>query len=187
MQKQNRQTGAELWRKLVDTEIAYIQNRQYFLQGCRDRIEPIKKALENPAERGTALRLIEYLTIEERQSILSELVDLASVGHSDIEPCRQAILSLPKNWLLAHIENMAEPLLQDGTDEEYRRLLELYVQLDWELAQRLAKRALKHEDSDIREAGEDFQKYLSNGGDNFSKGHSASANLPLPSGSPWGG
>ena len=170
MQKQNKQNRS-IWRNLVDTEIAYIQNRQDFLQGCHNRIEPIKAALENPAERGTALRLIEYLTIEERQSLLSELVDLATVGHSDIELCRQAILSVPKNWLLAHIENFAEPLLQHGTDEEYRRLLELYVELDWELTQRLAKRALEHQDPDIREAGQDF---LSNGSGNFSKGHWAS-------------
>jgi hypothetical protein len=71
--------------------------------------------------------------------LLNDLVDLASVSHSDIELGRQAILSLPKNWLLENIEKSAEPLLKNGTDEEYRRLLELYIQIDRELTERLAR------------------------------------------------
>lgn len=164
MLKEQSRQQSELWDKLLETEIDYIQTRQDFLQHYPNRVARINRALEDPTQRGTALRIIEYLTIEERQSLLNVLVDLASVSHADIELCREAIFSLPKNWLLAHIEKSAEPLLQDGTDEEYRRLLELYVALDSELAERLARRALEHEDPDIREAGEDFQKYLNNGG-----------------------
>lgn len=162
-QEQDTEKDTELWRKLVEREIAYIQTRHDFLNDCTDRVAPIKKALPNPSERGTALRLIEYLKLEERQSLFDELVDLASVSHSDIELCRKAILSLPKTWLLANIEKSADSLLQDGTDEEYRRLLELYIDIDGELTQRLARRALQHDDPDIREAGEDFQNYLKNG------------------------
>ena len=160
LQEQHAEKERELWHHLVERELAYIQTRQEFLKNCTDRMAFIKKALHNPTERGTALRLIEYLKIEERQSLFNELVDLASVSHSDIELCRQAILSLPKTWLIENIEKSTEPLLKDGTDEEYRRLLELYIQIDRELTERLAKRALKHENPDIREAGEDFQNYV---------------------------
>ena len=162
-QEQSPKNDAELWHKVFEKEIAYIQARQDFLKNCTNRIELINKALHNPTERGTALRLIEYLNLEERQSLFDNLVDLASVSHSDIELCRKAILSLPKTWLLANIEKSAEPILQDGTDEEYRRLLELYLEIDWELTQRLVLKALQHDDPDIREAGEDFQNYLENG------------------------
>jgi hypothetical protein len=155
-QEQPTKNDIELWHKVFDQETAYIQSRQYFLNNCPHRIGLIKKALHNPAERGTALRLIEYLEVEERQSLFDDLLDLASVSQSDIELCRKAILSLPKNWLLANIENSAEPLLQDGTDEEYRRLLELYLDIDRKLAKRLAQRAVEHDDPDIREVGEDF-------------------------------
>jgi hypothetical protein len=51
-------------------------------------------------------------------------------------------------------------LLENGTYEEYRRLLELYIDIDLSVGQRLVKRALEHEDPDIREAGEDMQKYF---------------------------
>jgi hypothetical protein len=162
-QEQHTEKESELWRKFIEREFTYIQTRQDFLNYCTDRITLIKKALHNPTERGTALRLIEYVKLEERQSLLDELVNLASVSHSDIELCRKVILSLPKTWVLANIEKSAEPLLQDGTDEEYRRLLELYIDIDRELTQRLASRALQHDDPDIREVGEDFQSYLENG------------------------
>lgn len=162
-QEQSSGNEAELWHKVFEKEIAYIQARQNFIKNCTDRIGLIKKALHNPTERGTALRLIEYLKLEERQSLFDDLVDLASVAHSDIELCRKAILSLPKMWVLANLEKSAEPLLQDGTDEEYRRLLELYIEIDREVTQRLALRALQHDDPDIHEVGEDFQNYLENG------------------------
>ncbi|MBE9128344.1 MULTISPECIES: hypothetical protein [unclassified Coleofasciculus] len=162
-QEQPTGNDTELWHKVFEKQIAYIQARQDFLNNCPDRVGLIKKALHNPSERGTALRLIKSLNLEERQGLFDDLVDLASVSHSDIELCRKVILSLPKKWLLANIENSAEPLLQDGTDEEYRRLLELYIDIDRKLAQRLAQRAVQHEDLDIREVGEDFQNYLENG------------------------
>jgi len=150
----------ELWRKLFESEITYIQNRQEFLNHSTNRVSTIEKALHNPAERGTALRLIEYCTTEERQSLFDDLVNLASVSHSHIEMTRQAILSLPKTWLLANIENSAKPLLKDGTDEEYRRLLELYIHIDEELTQKLVSEALNHPDPDIQEVGSDFKRYM---------------------------
>jgi len=150
----------DLWQSLVTREIAYIESRQKFLNIGTDRVSILQTGLQNPGERGTALRLFFYLTLLERQSLLDELVDLASVSHADIELCREAILSLPKTWLLLNIENSAEGLLADGTDEEYRRLLELYIKIDDKLTHKLIKRALQHEDPDIREAGEDFKKYL---------------------------
>lgn len=150
----------EIWHQLVESEIAYIENRQIFIVNCTDKIAIFKKALHTPAERGTALRLTEYLKTEERQLLLEDLVDLASVSHSDIELCRQAILALPKSWLIENIEKCTETILENGTDEEYRRLLELYIEIDLELAGRLAKQALHHENPDICEVGEDFDNYI---------------------------
>jgi hypothetical protein len=40
--------------------------------------------------------------------------------------------------------------------EEYRPLLELYSLFDRDLTVRLARRAAAHDDTDIKEAGEDF-------------------------------
>lgn len=157
---QSLEQDTDLWHQLLTQEEAYFSSRQAFLTQSSNRLSIIKDALDNPSERATALQLCLYLTESERQALFDELVKLASIGHCDIELVRQAILSLPLSWLSTHIETVAESLLEKGTDEEYRRLLELYINIDEDLAQRLVKRALQHEEPDIREVGEDFKNYL---------------------------
>jgi hypothetical protein len=153
------QQETDIWHQLIDKEKAYLQTRQNFLN-CSSKVEMLRKALQNPSERVTALEILDYLASEERQSLFDDLIKLASVGHSDIELVRNAILSLDKSWLLEHIENQAESVLINATDEEYRRLLELYMQIDDGLTQRLIEKALRHSDLDIKEVGEDFDNYL---------------------------
>lgn len=63
---------------------------------------------------------------------------------------------MSREWVLFNIEQTAEPLLAEGTYDEYRRLLELYLELDPKLTLKLAQRAKKHGDNDVREAGIDF-------------------------------
>jgi hypothetical protein len=166
--EEHNEKDMELWRNFFESEITYIQTRQEFLNHSTNRVEIITKALHSPNERGTALRLLEYLTIEERQIFFDDLVNLASVSHSDIEVVRKAILCFPKNWLLANIENSAEPLIKDGTDEEYRRLLELYIHIDEGLTQKLVSQALNHPDPHIQEVGSDFQRYMRKSDRSFS-------------------
>jgi hypothetical protein len=149
--------NTRLWSALLETELAFTAARMDFLARSIDRMEVIREALHDPAQRGTGLRVLPYLKVEERQELFKDLVELASVGHSDIALCREAILSLPREWVVANIERFAEPLLQAGDYEEYRRLLELYNELDSDLTSRLATRAAQSEDADIREAGEDFR------------------------------
>lgn len=153
------QHDIDIWYQLIDQEKAYLETRKNFLNSP-SRVELIRKALQNPSERATALKVINYLTEEERQNLFFELINLVSVGHSDIKLVRNAILSFEKKWLLDNIETQAESVLENGADEEYRRLLELYIQLDDGLAQRLIAKALQHSDIDIQEVGEDFKNYL---------------------------
>ena len=163
LQEQNA-NNQENWHKLVESETVYIENRQNFVRDCTNKIAIFQKALHTPTERGTALRLIEYLKTEERQLLFDDLVDLASVSHSDIQLCRQAILGLPKSWLIENIETSTAQILKNGTDEEYRRLLELYIEIDLGLAGRLTKQELEHQDPDVCEVGEDFNNYIKRAG-----------------------
>jgi hypothetical protein len=148
-----------LWQSVFEGERAFIQARMDFLARCTDRVAVMRRALHT-SQRGTALRLVFYLTPEERLQLFDDLLGLASVGHSDIGLVREAILSLPREWVIANIEDRAEPLLQAGNEEEYRRLLELYFSLDAEVTLRLAQRARQHANGEIREAGEDFIERL---------------------------
>jgi hypothetical protein len=148
------------WNQVFLSEMTYIKERQNFLNTCKNKIEIIRQALQKPTERGTALRLLEYFNLEEIKILFNNLVELASVAHSDIELCRKVILLLPKDWLLENIEKSAELILNQGTDEEYRRLLELYLEIDLNLTRKLAEKALENDDDDIVEVGEDFRDYL---------------------------
>ncbi len=145
-----------LWAAVVESEGRFTGARAAFMTGAADRLAAVRAALRTASQRGTALRVLRLFTVAERQALFDELVRLVSVGHADVDLCREAILSLPRDWVLATIESHAEPLLRNGTEEEYRRLLELYLQLDRELTARLAARAARHHDPDVREAGEDF-------------------------------
>lgn len=145
-----------LWSALVNHENAFFAARAAFMSGAADRISVLRSALLSVAERGAALRLLKALPVTERQALFEELISLASVGHGDVHLVRAAICSIPVDWTLSRVEAAAEPLLRNGTYEEYRRLLELYIELDPALTRRLAERATRHADADIREAGEDF-------------------------------
>jgi hypothetical protein len=145
---------------LVKSEYEYTKARQKLFNSSIDRVSVIQKGLHNPEQRGTCLRLIEYLKHEEREYLFNDLLELSSVAHSDLELCYQVILTFPYDWLLGNIEERTERLLINGSYEEYRCLLELYSKIDYNLTQRLASRAIQQNDLDIIEAGEDFQEAI---------------------------
>ncbi len=145
-----------LWAAVLADERRFFTSRAAFLTGAADRVRVLRSALRTASQRGAALRLFPFYAIEERQQVFDDLVRLCSVGHVDIALCREAVRSLERDWVLASIERSAAGVLATGGGEEYRRLLELYVELDLDLARRLATRAAQHADGDVREAGQDF-------------------------------
>ena len=107
-------------------------------------------------DRQAAIALLLWLDEADLTCLIADLVFLASFGHGAIQVVRDAIKRLPAEWLAANVERTAEPLLRRGDWETFRRLLELYVQIDPALTQRLAERAATDPDPDTREAGEEF-------------------------------
>jgi hypothetical protein len=147
--------SAGLWEQLRENYWAYrLAFRTFFSEGV-DRVEALRPALRG-RDRDVALHVANSLTEPEREALFPEWVYLASFSHGAIHIPREIIQSMPREWVLLHIEREAEPLLRGGTDDEYRRFLELYELLDLDLTRRLARRAAAHADPDIREAGEDF-------------------------------
>ena len=152
---------AALWDRLVEANTAFARLSGEFLGGDVDRVAVLREVLRNPGPgRMAAFRLLNSVRPSERQELFGELMLLASFAHGAIQVVRDAILSLPRDWVLEHIEEQAESLLRDGTYDEYRRMLELYYALDRDLTRRLARRAAARADEDIREAGEDFLEKL---------------------------
>ena len=155
-----REHDQEVWRCLAEGYSAWMAaSKTFFAEGV-DRVALVRKALRSGSDRFAALHVLRSLATEERQDLFDDLVEWASTGHGSVLIFREAIASLPRDWVLSRIERTAEPLLRDGTYDEYRRLLELFIKLDRDLALRLARRAAVNPDEDIREAGLDFLDVL---------------------------
>jgi hypothetical protein len=144
-----------VWNRLVESHNAFAMASREFLSPAVNHVRLIQNALRGE-DRIIAICMLHSLKTSELQQLFGDLVFLASFSHGAIETVRSAILSLPQEWVLAHMEQVVEPLLRDGTYDEYRRLLELYTLLDRNLALELARRAAEHTDEGVREVGRDF-------------------------------
>lgn len=154
MFKQPTERDAALWRDFVAAHRALIMARMALHGPDVDRVALLRRALRD-GEQATAVEMMGTLQPAELQQLFDELVFL-SLSHGYALKARDLIGSLPRDWVLSHIEEAAEVHLREGTYDEYRRILELYAVLDDDLTRRLARRAIEHRDSDIREAGADF-------------------------------
>ncbi len=145
-----------VWNELKDSYLDYTFALQRFLGQDIERVDLMKNKLMGQ-DRAVAVMMLQHLDWQELSELFDELIFLASFSHGAIQQIREAILRLPKDWVLTRIQNAAEPILRNGSYDEYRRLLELYSLLDPVLTESLAERAIEHPDEDIREAGEDFK------------------------------
>ena len=149
------------WQTFIDAANAFtMARRDLFVDGRSSLVELIRAGLDQPGERYYAIDLVSLLKEEERKQLFSDLLSLAGSYDSSMGIARNLILELPRQWVLEIVEEKAEPLLRDGTYEEYRGILQLYLELDQSLTYKLARRAAEHSDPDIKEAGEDFLETL---------------------------
>ena len=97
-----------------------------------------------------------------RDAVLRYLLELACQAQNirNITLGRTALLALPRAWLLRNIEHYAEPLLHLEDEWEYRRLAELYEQLDDDLIRRLVVRGLATPSEAIQEVARELQDQL---------------------------
>jgi len=152
----------KIWEKLCNAELQFYKSRMEFTQKIsdNDKVSILKQGLRKTSQRGTTLRILLILDDTVKCDLFFELIDLASVSHSDIELCREVIKSIhQRDWVISNIERCVNEILPHATDEEYRRIAELYLELDKTLLKQHVHRALRHQDGDVKEVGQDFQKY----------------------------
>ena len=153
----NNQLNNEVaWNELKDAYANFVKARMKFFQKSPEIVATLRRALDNPGERILALETAALLPIDQRQSLFFDLLTCASYCHGATALSRDLILSLPREWVLQHIEDAAEPILQTGGYEEYQALLDLYFLLDQDLTRRLATRALNQSDPELNEIASDF-------------------------------
>ncbi|MCC9603782.1 hypothetical protein LOC67_24795 [Stieleria sp. JC731] len=71
---------------------------------------------------------------------------------------RQAVMAMPREWVLQSIEQTVAGCLDLSDDWQYRRLLELAGQLDDDLVRRFVAIGSRSDDENVLEAARDFQK-----------------------------
>jgi hypothetical protein len=120
-----------------------------------DRVSLFQKAFHN-SDRNLGLMLLKYLDQEELISLFSDLIYLSSFAHGGLVYMRDVIKTLPKEWVVDNIEEVAEKYLLNGDYETYRCLLGLFFEVDKGITLRLAMKAASSTDINVREAGEDF-------------------------------
>lgn len=143
-----------LWRSYFDAECRLIACRMALVQDRRAFDESVHLALTDPAQRGAALRLLLGVSSDLSKPHLKQLVRLAAVGHRDVAASRELVRRLP--GATAEIAGAVSEVLEDGTEEEYRRVAELYSGFDEALLGAHVARCSEHPDPDIRAIATEF-------------------------------
>ncbi len=147
-----------LWDRLVDE---FVKNDREssaesdFFQPGVDRVALVRNALSRPGgnSRAVAVTLLKRMNREEQKVLFPQLVQLAHAAHGPVGAVREIIQSLPREWVLTHIDAEVERILEKEEYDDYWMFLELYAALDAERALKLARRAANHPDPNIRELG----------------------------------
>ena len=103
-----------------------------------------------PAHYALAVAMMEAVPQEELKQLLPELVELASWYNGVITFVQNLILSLPREWVLEHIEECTAPYLTKETEEEWGVFLGLYELLDKDLYEKLHTAARLHPNPEVR-------------------------------------
>jgi hypothetical protein len=150
------ENNQQVWEHFCFSYDTYLRALREVLTSDINRVTILKGAFRDLNRRDALIHLLQYLKSDELQQLFDELVYLASFSHGRISYIREIIKKMPRAWVLEHIEKASEPHLVNGTYDEYRSLLQLYLELDKELTIKLAERAKLSADYDTREAGEEY-------------------------------
>ncbi|ETX01310.1 hypothetical protein [Candidatus Entotheonella palauensis] len=152
-------TDEELWDELCEAQHVLDAARYRFFQCAKNKILILRRTLQG-ADTRTALEYLKWSVDDDiKKSLLPELVQLASVAHGNLLLCREVVLGIQdRAWLIGHITPLVQEILADGGEENYRRVAELYAELDEELFLQHLQRCQIHPDLDVREIPIDFDE-----------------------------
>ena len=153
-----------LWKRYVAASKTYCEAVDAILNeiDAPHRIKLVRSAFKNREHRHHAFLMIRYMTIEERKALLDILVGSAYSNSGLRSLATELILSIPKEWLIANIEKYTEPILgrRENAADYCSGFLSLFSDIDDALTLRLAQRAVRSEDEDVREIGEFYLERL---------------------------
>ena len=153
----------DIWSKLVHSfKVNDERFPIYIIQFKKNESQWLERLRQELLGRNrlVAFALLPYLDEEEKINVFDILVHSSSFTHGSTEFFHNLILDLSREWVMQHIEKYANAILESGEEDEYRRILELYLKIDRTLAVNLAKWALRNNDIAIQEVGDEFLDIL---------------------------
>ena len=151
--------GSVIWTRYLKAFKEFVTIEYNFLTEDIDRVMLLKHALHGEDWRA-ALFLIKSIKLDELQDILEDLIYLIYNRDSAYLEVCDLILKIPKDYLLSHIKDFIEPYFANATYYEYRKFLELFIKIDADLTEQLARKAIESKDYDMREAAEEYLEKL---------------------------
>jgi hypothetical protein len=154
------EAASEAFRRVKVAFDTYITERMRLHATFRAEIPAlVELALEDPHDARLAFELLPGMTFEERQGLLRHFVELCSSGRY-AGRAKAAILDLPREWVRANVETAAERLLSGVDYQDWVNFLVLVSQIDPAVEKRIAERAVRCSDPEIRELGEEHLRRL---------------------------
>lgn len=149
------------WKELDDayTQLSNAKDKYFKLREIAKQSIDVVEEFRFGApgiSREIAFEKAKYLSIEERKNIFPDLVAYASYAHGFTEASRDLIVGLPREWVLLKIEEIAAPILKNGSHEEYSDFLDLYKLISPSLFDSLIRRCAMSDELEIREIASDY-------------------------------
>ena len=155
--------AATAWEEVIQHWYDYMGALSTLRQTYRPELAAlVNRALTRPEDAAIAFEVAKTLKSEEQQSLLPNLLALCSSGRY-AHKAREMILAMPREWLLESIEAAAEETLRNNDFLDWVNILAVFDEIHPALAMRLARRAARHTDQDIRHWGGEFLSEHSNG------------------------
>jgi hypothetical protein len=149
----------ELWERLVAAHLGLTRASRDFMMPGVDRVEVIRHALSNGFDHAAGW-VLEFLPQADLMALFPVLLKFSIYSQSPVELFRSRIRALPREWVLARLDEALPEILDAGDCDVWRRVLELCSGLDLGVTLVLAEKASASADPDTREAGEEFREYV---------------------------
>ena len=150
------QKQKDIWKRYQESYEVYIAatGTLFGELNPKERVEVVRWAFKNQQPRA-ALEATELMKPEERKELLDVLIGFTHANSRWREFVTKLILEIPRDWLVENIEKYTEPILDQFEDyTDYSGFLWVLHEIDQKLAIRLAERAARSTNYDVREIGE---------------------------------
>ena len=154
------ENDAALWQHYLRAHTEFATAIFHLWSQATNNVEIVRSNLA-PETREAALLFATWLSVEEQKELLKEFVYMVAGAYDTKHGYALDIIkSLPREWLISHIEASIEDLLPILDDNDYYQLLGLYAYLDRGLELRLLEHIDKHDDPEIREVSEHYRQTI---------------------------